>query len=915
MGHLVGFVGLFCLAFFVNAVLSTSLAAQTYPVDHPVMDFGDDRERLERRVRRIEDATDEELLERLEGRNMSRGAGRTTYFSAIQAAIGLWETTEEAAYRDLAARACRIPLGELLDASEDDLRARITEVGPQDDENVRMRDACLLLALLYHVTKEREHAERATVLLARFAEQVPKWPIYKPHMGPWEERDKYAQSSIKSRTAWDMAGIWGEWIYVDIHHSLPFADAYDLVYGAGTMQETGSLEAIEALLVSQVDLQFGYGPVFSNMDPTQMRGILWIAKVLGRPDWVHACARWIENIYRTQFYADGWWHEGTPSYHKQTQQGLEGVIRRHLDGYTDPPGYVDAIDGSRFDDLDLLEDLARPIGRANAALNAVQQPNRICQVIHDTTFPQKVWWAPPMEEAVSHLSGCTGHAILGCGQGEDNMVQASLHFGGTHGHEHLDCLNLILFAKGKELISETRYRPGNVTNTTREWHTMTAGHVTVVVDGEDQPSRGSHHTPKRKRQPEDDVPGVPDPRWRWGGHGNVMNDGRLRIFNTDFDRVQVVEADGERSYGSLVKLDQYRRTIALVRISDTDVYVVDIFRVKGGKVHDYMLHSCLEEAHAVELSEAVDAPEKGSLHKYIQDVKGADVDGPWTATFSLDEGDVGLKTFVLSQEGTQILRGDAPAMRREGTAPFIAVRQSDGESVFAAVHHPFSGASVVQGVEMVPLEGADEGAVAIRVTLPDRVDTIISTADDDDRQLRRTLDGRVAMQGRFAHIAEVGGELRWAYLSDGDLLRVGEVEIAGETAHTGVIRSTSRIEAGDTVDAFVTDATLPADGSLDGHKLMVDQGGLLVQSFGIQAIERRDETTWILSHDEPGMTVTPGLVKLEYFPSWGIDGEARFKIAGSALLEREPTGEWSFSGTGDVKAEAGGKEIQKTVKH
>ncbi|MDP6775831.1 MAG: hypothetical protein QGI83_03595, partial [Candidatus Latescibacteria bacterium] len=321
------------------------------------------------------------------------------------------------------------------------------------------------------------------------------------------------------------------------------------------------------------------------------------------------------------------------------------------------------------------------------------------------------------------------------------------------------------------------------------------------------------------------------------------------------------------------------------------------------------------EAHGVELSVPVDEPHHEILHKYIRDVKRADVDGPWTATFDLDEEDVGLKTFVLPQEGTQILSGEAPAMRREGTAPFIAVRQSDGESVFAVVHHPFSGAPIVQDVEMVPLDGSDEGAVAIRVVLPDRVDTIISTADDDSRQLRRTSGGRISMQGRFAHVAEVDGDVRWVYLSDGDLLRIGEIEIAGETAHTGVLRSTRRIEAGDEVDAFITDAALPADGSLDHHKLMVDEGGLLIQSFGIQAVENRDGATWILSQDEPGMTVSPGLIKQEYFPNWGISGEARFKIAGAALLEREPTGEWSFRRTGQGKAVVGRKEIQRTVKH
>ena len=58
-----------------------------------------------------------------------------------------------------------------------------------------------------------------------------------------------------------------------------------------------------------------------------------------------------------------------------------------------------------------------------------------------------------------------------------------------------------------------------------------------------------------------------------------MNDGRLRLFDAKFDKVKIVEADGERTYGSLVPMNRYRRTVAMVKISDSDIYVVDIFRV------------------------------------------------------------------------------------------------------------------------------------------------------------------------------------------------------------------------------------------------------------------------------------------------------------------------------------------------
>ncbi|MDP6779193.1 MAG: hypothetical protein QGI83_20740, partial [Candidatus Latescibacteria bacterium] len=142
MGQIICLTLLVGGSILINVAMSSPAAAQSFAVDHPVMDFGDDRERLERRVRAIDGATEEELLERLEARGRRRRSGRRGYRSAVEAAIGLWKLTDEPSYRDLATRACRVALGGILEASDGELRAQITEVGPQDEANVRRRDAC-----------------------------------------------------------------------------------------------------------------------------------------------------------------------------------------------------------------------------------------------------------------------------------------------------------------------------------------------------------------------------------------------------------------------------------------------------------------------------------------------------------------------------------------------------------------------------------------------------------------------------------------------------------------------------------------------------------------------------------------------------------------------------------------------------
>jgi len=835
--------------------------------------------------------------------------------SGVKAAVVKWKETGEQKYHDLAVRGYTGSLRDYVNLSAEELRAGISEKGSIDVGNHRMRDACEHFAMHYYLTCATNSASKAAVILARFAEQIPKWPIYHPrwrntNVNPRKVTRTTPQDGPDFYRGSDAPGVWGLWMPADMSLSLPLARAYDLIYDSGEMQKAGTLEAIEAMLRSHIDIQRRWGTNwYSNLDALQIGGILSFAEALGEPEWVHDCVAWVRNMYERCFYADGWWHEGTPSYHHQTHSWLKNVVERLLQGYSDPPGFKSELDGTRYDDLDMLALLNRQLDRADAALLNVRQPNEICQVIHDTAFPMQ---APPMAEARSVLFGCMGHAILGTGKGKDNMIQASLHFGGAHGHAHYDCLNMILFAKGKELISETRYRPGEATNSTREWHTSTAGHVTVVVDEKDQIAW--YHAVRRERQPEDAIPGVSDWNSRWSNHGSVMIDGKLRLFNTDFEQVQVAEADGERSYGTLIKMNLYRRTIALVKIREGDCYVVDIFRVKGGKTHDYMLHSCLDLAHSLAISSPLVDKRPGNLHKYLTDLHVGTTDQAWTATFSLDDGSASLKTFFLPQSGTELIQGTGPAMRRLGVAPFLAVRQADGESIFVVVHHPYVGKPLVQEVAPVPLISPCDGAVAIRVTLADRVDTIISTMDDKPWKLRETKDGKMRMRGRFAHIAEGRRMGNWAYLIGGDLLVGCDKAIRGNVSHSGVLTGTYRAEAGDGFDAFVTGSKLPLDGSLDGRTLMVDEAGLLVQSFRIRSIERRDDRTLIHSHDEPGMTIKPGLVKLEYYPCWGIRGQARFSIAGSALLCVTETGEWRLKASGEASAMVGESPVRRSTK-
>ena len=50
------------------------------------------------------------------------------------------------------------------------------------------------------------------------------------------------------------------------------------------------------------------------------------------------------------------WNEGTPSYHCMTLGGLKSCFAA-VAGCSDPPGYGDPVDGTRFDELDPTREL------------------------------------------------------------------------------------------------------------------------------------------------------------------------------------------------------------------------------------------------------------------------------------------------------------------------------------------------------------------------------------------------------------------------------------------------------------------------------------------------------------------------------------------------------------------------------
>ena len=673
-------------------------------------------------------------------------------------------------------------------------------------------------------------------------------------------------------------------------NGIPLMQAYRWILPSGVLDEDASRKALDLFRLFLAIQRKRGGAEFTNMDAFKVRGLVSWGILMQDPEVVHEGMWHLRSILRAGFFPDGWWHEGSPAYHSDLVMGLRSVAVGLLSGYSDPPGFAGTDADPRVDRLDPDSLLGERGESALRLIESMTLPTGSFLAVHDTDWrtPSPIG-SPSVRESVLH--GCFGQAALSCGPPGEETV-ATLHWSGSGVHAHHDALNLNLWAKGMEVMSETQYRPVPGSDSSHDWHESTAGHVTVVVDERSQGNTGPRGRRYRDRSALDAIPGVPD--WPWRFRGENANDfGRLRLYNADFPHVKVVEAEAPASYESVVDVKQYARTLALVRIDSRDAYLVDIFRVAGGTVHDYMLHANLQDRHEARTTVRL-APRDGRAHGYLTSLRSGKTDGLWLAQFLCTPA-VTLNTFMCGAPGTEVFLADGPAMRRPGSAPFLFVRRGGDTDCFVAVHHVTqSGPPRIKSIEQLPTSGPD--VVALRVTLVERVDTIVSCTSRDQETV---VTDKLSLRARFAHVADSTDTFqRWAYMVDGDLLQSEVGAMSGDTAVVGTVVSTDRRDAGAPANAIVTDVPVPLGPDARGQSMVVDLGGLAIWGFELTGSSPAAPGSRVLVRHDPGFTVDGQGVKQVGFPNWGSAGKARFRVPGSGVLTWDRSGQASVRATG-----------------
>lgn len=747
----------------------------------------------------------------------------------------------------------------------------------------------LTLANLYLATAEDRYADAGAALLYRLSQNYAGWVFVNDRPAG---KDGPLPDAAPPYPYW--GGIWSRWFYADAPPAVAWA--YDRLYASGAFERLSATPGVEVrraveqdMLHASITFIRSYKEYYSNMSPGIYTSLILYGRILNEPEYVHDGLSRATDLLRQRFFLDGMWKEGTVSYHRQTVGWLSRVfdIAR---GYSDPPGYAHPDTLTRFDDLDIARDIPFVNKTVNAS-KALVFPNQRIVPVHDA-------WAhsthTPTETNAPVLLTGMGHARLARRDGP-NAMQVHLHFSGAHGHAHRDSLSIILWAQGRELLSDIGYTH----SAWRLWTSVTPSHNTVLVDSQDQ---------------------------RASGRG-----GDLQLFAPLTDNVQLVEAQDLDAYRA--QTTEYRRRLILIGTSPEHAYIVDIFRVAGGRQHDWIVHGSPEHDQTVETS-LVTVPDQQSMLgpgvefrlprsegdpgsfpadvskglAFLDSAANAQANSNWSATFRFKQGaEPCLRTTMLLQQKATVHLVSAPSIRRaqENDAdlatfrmPGILVRRAaDAEaltSVFVAVHEPYRGETFVRSARLLPLDSDESGVartVALEVVHENGTDLIMSSPVPRPATTRLKHGGTTfSCDGQFGLLRVREQAADSACLLGGTSLGYGtNLQLRAEqAAFEGTIREVRRDPSRPYYALCVDTESQLLPGSALSYAIVTHGDG---STHGFKAVGMSREPSGVVLKlaDDPGFTVEPdGTTRFIYYPQNTVKGANRVRIPTTVTFARHP---------------------------
>ncbi len=769
-----------------------------------------------------------------------------------------------------------------------------------------LADAARALGETYHQGRDEALARRAVLIMARFAEVYPHWPVFER----WGKSSTYQSWHIGPPPPYNhwLFGRWDGLFMYEIPQSLVFA--YDLTYQSPAWEELSAelgrdvrarveTELFRSALDFAVGAHADCAGHLTNLDPTLHERMIHLGRVLNDPDVIHQAVRFMQDMIRVYYQFDGMEYEGTLTYHGVVT-GRLGIAVRMLSGYADPEGYVDErfgiVLGGGENPLDFpIYTRAWQIGEIMTFPNG----NRMC--VHDTSWGEGRAETPPDAVPANIELSAYGHFAIGGGLGRDGM-QAHLHFCPRilGGHFHEDRLALTLWGAGEELLPDTGYV--SMGKPHRYFINDVLGHNTVQVLFDDPP-----------RQPEivqpATLPTEPVERFRaaamaeWpvlGARSHLLaydpgtvSEGRVKLM--------AAASPGPEWMG----MKRQERHLLMCRVDARRCYLVDVFRLEGGDGHRFILRASADEDVSTNCGLPLQ-PVPGTLagpdipygqvtkgvYRYswlVHDLRRAKVTEPWELTWTGAESGASVRAFFAQQDDATVTLGMSPTLRRgmqdarraDGyQGPHLLVDHPGPESAFAVVYDcwPKGGEPAVQSVRWERLGEGAEAPLVLRVALDGREDIIYCSLDNEERRI-----GGVGFSGQWGVLSQRDGRPEWAWTHDGRVSAEG-IEVHSSTRMELPLLEVQRTADGAPANALVVVGAIPDGETLVGQWVRVHLGDDPVYGYGVESVRAEGDRTVIGISGEPGMAVTGDRWQLLFNPFYQGEGPCRVEIARSAFI-------------------------------
>jgi len=383
--------------------------------------------------------------------------------------------------------------------------------------------------------------------------------------------------------------------------------------------------------------------------------------------------------------------------------------------------------------------------------------------------------------------GGYGLAVLESGEGENRRAVTMYYGDATGGHGHADRLNIEMFAHGRALLTENGYPTPFTRPNFHQWRRAnTVRHYCVMIDELPQLS---------------------------------LHAGDLNTLATT-PEVQLMDASAEIAYPGLASL--YRRTTALIDVSEEDSYLLDIFRVRGGTQHDWCYHGPPLPEFAIAGGELGPVQEKGTLagedvpygakppassrHKRapssgfqgLFDVRRMSPQGAWSATWRKPDEDLtltmtmpaGCTQAVITALGEpELTRGSPDTLQYVVGRNTLPKGHADRElfSKYIAAIEPHRGAASITAVEHLRGQGVSAEAVGLAVRRGETVDLIHSSPSAEEQCVWTAADERLVVAAEFALLTLDERGLRRAVIVNGTLLQYGKFALRPDPSPTGKV--------------------------------------------------------------------------------------------------------------------------------